>query len=302
MHKGHEPAVTYGTPMTLAPGLVRVLAPNPSAMTLQGTNTYLLGYDNLCVIDPGPDNPAHLAALMACVGSRRVSHIVVTHSHLDHSGLCRPLARLTHAPVLAFGDSLAGRSAVMTTLAGRNTGSRGEGVDRGFAPDQALPDGTAIIGKGWQVQVLHTPGHLGNHICLRWGDAVFSGDHVMGWASSMVSPPDGDLTDFRQSCHRLRATNPAILYPGHGDPVTDPLGRITWLLAHRATREAQILAALTSGPLTIMALTASIYTDTPLALQAAAARNVYAHLIDLVGRNLVQAEPSLSDRALFRLR
>ena len=271
-------------------------------MTYLGTNTYILGQETLCIIDPGPDDPAHLAALLACIGGRKVSHILLTHSHLDHSALCRPLARLTDAPVLGFGNSLSGRSAMMTTLAGLEAGRSGEGVDAGFIPDLTVSDGALITGSGWQLQVLHTPGHLGNHICLRWGDAVFSGDHVMGWASSMISPPDGDLTDFMRSCHRLRASTPAILYPGHGDPVTDTIGRIDWLLAHRTAREAQILAGLARGPMTIATLTAAIYVDTPPLLHAAAARNVYAHLIDLTGRNLLQADPALCASARFRLR
>lgn len=302
MGDGSGPTPAYGAPVQLAPGLVRVLAPNPSPMTYLGTNSYILGHETLCIIDPGPDDPTHLAALLDCIAGRKVSHILLTHSHLDHSALCRPLARRTQAPVLGFGNSLSGRSAVMTTLAGREASGSGEGVDAGFTPDLTVPDGALITGPDWSLQVLHTPGHLGNHICLRWGDAVFSGDHVMGWASSMISPPDGDLTDFMQSCRRLRASAPAILYPGHGDPVPDPIDRINWLMDHRTAREAQILAGLTTGAQTIAELTAAIYVDTPPPLHAAAARNVYAHLIDLTGRNLVQAEPALCTTARFRRR
>lgn len=299
---GRTPA--YGQPVQLGPGLVRILAPNPSAMTHWGTNSYILGERAVCVIDPGPDHPAHLAALLAQIGTRQVSHIVLTHGHLDHSALSRPLARLTGAPVLGFGDHLAGRSAAMSALWRTSAQAAlhgGEGVDTGFFPDTALPDGVQIIGQDWQLQVVHTPGHMRNHICLRWADAVFSGDHVMGWASSIVSPPDGDLTDYLRSCARLRALAPRILYPGHGDPVPDPVARIDALLAHRATREGQILTELSAGPATIKTLTARIYTDTPPALHAAAGRNVFAHLIDLTGRNLVTADPALDAGAVFSL-
>lgn len=287
-----------GQPVTMEPGLVRIIAPNPSPMTQWGTNSYILGSRSLCIIDPGPDDPAHLAALLAHIGDRLVSHIVVTHSHLDHSALSRPLSRATGAPVLAYGDSLSGRSGVMQTL---DLLTGGEGVDRGFMPDVTLPDAAQIAGPDWQLSVIHTPGHMGNHICLRWGDVVFSGDHVMGWASSMVSPPDGDLTDFRMSCQRLAAVGATRLYPGHGAPVMDPAARIDWLLDHRKAREAQILAALSAGPRFIPALTAMIYADTPATLHPAAARNVLAHLIDLAGRNLVYARPALHPDALFRL-
>jgi glyoxylase-like metal-dependent hydrolase (beta-lactamase superfamily II) len=288
-----------GVAEVLRPGLVRVLAPNPSPMTYHGTNTYILGDDSLCIIDPGPDDPAHLAALLQIIAGRPVSHIIVTHSHLDHSALAATLARATKAPVLGFGDSSAGRSAVMQDLARREPAEGGEGVDIGFVPDHTLPDGAKVTGADWQLRVIHTPGHFGNHICLRWNDAIFSGDHVMGWASSMVSPPEGDLSDFMTSCRILRAEAARILYPGHGDPIADPTARIDWLLAHRAARETQILAALGTGPKTIATLTATLYADTPPHLHPAAARNVFAHLIDLVGRNLVDAEAELRSTARF---
>ena len=289
----------WGNPEQLQPGLVRIIAPNPSAMTHWGTNTYVLGNTSLCIIDPGPAIPAHLAALLACVGHRRVSHIVVTHSHLDHSDLSADLSARTGAPVLAYGPSTAGRSAIMTSLLPAFSGLGGEGVDQGFAPDQTLADGAFIDGPDWRLRVIHTPGHMGNHICLRWGDSIFSGDQVMGWASSMLSPPDGDLTDFIRSCQRLRRLNARILYPGHGAAVTDPNARIDWLLGHRAQREAQILASLAQKPQTLTSLTAAVYTDTPANLHPAAARSVFAHLIDLYCRNLVKAAPNLDADAIF---
>ncbi|WP_323764698.1 MBL fold metallo-hydrolase [Marinovum sp.] len=277
-----------GLAETLAPGLRRILAPNPSPMTFWGTNTYLLGTRDIAVIDPGPEDPVHLEAILAALpAGARVSHIIVTHAHLDHAPLARPLARATGAPVLGFGDATAGRSAVMTALAKSGLGGGGKGVDRGFSPDVLLADGATLETADWRLTALHTPGHMGNHICLAWGDALFSGDHVMGWASSLVSPPDGDLTDFMASCTRLAAHPWHRFYPGHGAPIETPGARLDWLISHRLSREAEILAGLTSGPLTAAALAARIYHDVPPALLPAARRNVFAHLVDLTGRGRV---------------
>ncbi|MGR3270623.1 MBL fold metallo-hydrolase [Thalassococcus profundi] len=289
-----------GTAETLAPGLRRVLAPNPSPMTFRGTNSYLLGTRGLAVIDPGPDSAAHLQALLEAVGpDQHVSHILVTHAHLDHAPLARPLAKATGAPVLAFGAARAGRSAVMQRLAASGMAGGGEGIDAGFAPDRAVRDGDRITGDGWTLEVLHTPGHIGNHISLAWGDALFCGDHVMGWASSLVSPPDGDLTDFMSSCARLRARDWRVFHPGHGAPIADPAARLDWLVAHRRGREAAILDALATGPTDAASLAARIYTDTPAALLPAAIRNVLAHLIDLSGKNRVTCHGSIAQDAIF---
>jgi len=268
----------------LAPGLRRVLAPNPSPMTFRGTNSYLLGRGAVAVIDPGPALPAHLSALLAALEpGERISHILVTHSHVDHSMLAPALARASGAPVLAFGDSKAGRRADLARLTGLGGG---EGVDRGFHPDATLADGEVLAGDGWAIEALHTPGHMGNHMCFVAGDMLFSGDQVMGWASSMISPPDGDLGDFMASLKRLRGRADGIYYPGHGAPVINPTARLDWLVAHRCTREAQILAALNNDPRTPGALAAAVYRDVTPALLPAATRNVLAHLIDLSERNL----------------
>lgn len=289
-----------GVAQQIAPGLRRILAPNPSPMTYRGTNTYVLGDTDLCVIDPGPDSAPHLRAILAaCADGQRITHIIVTHSHLDHAPLARPLADATGAPVLAFGDATAGRSAVMTTLAASGLAGGGEGIDTGFHPDVAVRDGDRISGPDWQLEVIHTPGHLGNHICLAWGQACFTADHVMGWASSLVSPPDGDLTDFMSSCTRLAQRPWHVFYPGHGAPVTAPAERLEWLIAHRHAREAAILSALDLGPATPAEIARTVYTDTPAALLPAATRNVLAHLIDLVGKSTVRAIGPLSETCAF---
>lgn len=276
-----------------------IRAPNPSAMTYTGTNSYLIGGDTVAVIDPGPALPDHLRALMAAIGGRRVSHILVTHAHLDHSPLARPLAEATGAPICAYGPATAGRSAVMERLAADGLMGGGEGVDRDFVPDLLLRDGDRIDGDGWALTALHTPGHFGNHLCFDAGNLCFSGDHVMGWATSLVSPPDGDLTQFRASLAWLAAIGPRTLLPGHGEPVPDSLVRIEELRRHRQGREDQILAALTLGSATPAALTAAIYADTAPALWPAAERNVIAHLVDLHERNLVTSDPHLSRDARF---
>ncbi|MCM2561346.1 MBL fold metallo-hydrolase [Lutimaribacter sp. EGI FJ00015] len=291
-----------GVAERLAPGLRRIVAPNPSPMTWRGTNTYLVGDSAIAVIDPGPDDPAHLQAILSAIGpGQRITHILVTHAHLDHSPLARPLAQASGAPVLAYGDARAGRSRVMDMLAAQGLAGGGEGVDTAFTPDIMLADGDVVAGDGWQMRALWTPGHFGNHLSFIWGDAGFSGDLVMGWASSLVSPPDGDLTDFMTSCERLRAEGCAVLHAGHGSPVADPAARIDWLLGHRRMREAAILAALADGPTDPATLTRAIYTDTPAALLPAAERNVFAHLVDLVQKSAVTPAGPLSQKAVFTL-
>lgn len=289
-----------GVAETLEPGLRRIVAPNPSPMTFRGTNTYLLGTAALAVIDPGPDNPAHLNAILAAVGpAERVTHIIVTHSHLDHAPLARPLAQATGAPVLAFGGAGAGRSAVMAELVRSGMTGGAEGIDHGFTPDTTLADGDVIAGDGWILQVIHTPGHLGNHVSLAWNDACLTGDHVMGWSSSLVSPPDGDLTDFMASCARLARRHWRVFYPGHGAAVTEPNARLDWLIAHRMGREAAILSALDAGPARSEEIARVVYSDTPAALLSAATRNVLAHLIDLTGKSKVRALDPLTSSARF---
>ena len=250
-------------------GIRCVLAPNASPMTYWGTNSYIVGEGQVAIIDPGPDDPTHLTALLdALEPGESVSHIFVTHSHVDHSPLARTLSAQTGAPVLAYGDSQAGRSSVMAKLVKQGMTDGGEGIDRDFSPDIKMQDGECVSGDSWALSAIWTPGHIGNHLCFAWGDRVFTGDHIMGWASSLVSPPDGDLTDFMASLHRL-ADHPArVYYPGHGAPVTDPASRRQWLIDHRLDREKSIIATLTAGPQTVRAITESIYVDTNPALSA----------------------------------
>ena len=289
-----------GVAETLEPGLRRIVAPNPSPMTYRGTNTYLLGQREIAVIDPGPDIPQHLDAILSALApDQRISHIIVTHTHIDHSPLARPLADRCGAPVYAFGGPTAGRSAIMQELAANGFVGGGEGIDTTFDPDITLADGEVIRSEDWHLEVLHTPGHLGNHIALGWNDACFTADHVMGWASSLVSPPDGDLTDFMASCAKLQARTWRVFYPGHGAPVDTPKARLAWLTAHRTSREVAILEALSQSPATARTLAEQIYTETPPALLSAAERNVFAHLVDLHERGKVVTVKPLSASSTF---
>lgn len=289
-----------GVAETLAPGIRRIVAPNPSPMTYRGTNTYVVGTQDLAVIDPGPLDLTHLAAILAaCDVSQHITHIVVTHTHLDHSPLAKPLSAQTGAPVLSFGTARTGRSKIMIELAEAGLASGGEGIDETFQPDHILRDGEVLRGHDWHLEVIHTPGHLGNHICLACEDLCFTADHVMGWASSLVSPPDGDLTDFMASCARLQQRKWKRFFPGHGATIDVPHARLNWLIDHRKGREAAILNALGAEPATARSLTKTVYTDIPPRLLPAAERNVLAHLIDLMGHSRVSALGPLDKNVRF---
>ncbi|WP_010138101.1 MBL fold metallo-hydrolase [Oceanicola sp. S124] len=286
----------------VAPGVRRILAANPSPFTGPGTNTYLVGETALAVIDPGPDLAVHLRAILKALRpGQQVSHILVTHAHADHSPLSRALSVTTGAPVLAYGDAGAGRSEIMARLAGSGGLGGGEGTDTAFRPDHELSDGQTLLGEGWSLRAFWTPGHFGNHLCFAFDDVIFTGDLVMGWSSSLVSPPDGDLTDFMASCRRLRALPARLFLPGHGPAVTEPRARLDWLIRHRERREASLLQALARGPATADDLARRVYTDIEPGLLPAASRNILAHLIDLMGKSLVSTEGDLTSDSQFRL-
>ena len=290
-------------------GLLRVLAPNPSPMTEAGTNSYVLGAGrDVAVVDPGPDDSAHRTALMAAVAGRTVRAIVVTHPHLDHSQGAAALGRATGARVHAFGPAGTGRSATMRQLARTAPAlAGGEGVDGAFRPDVALADGATLSGDGWTLRAHWTPGHMSPHLTLVWreGDAAFTGDTVMGWASTMISPPDGDVGQFLSSMDRMAGLGVARFLPGHGAPVEDPAARCRDLRDHRLAREAAILAAIPSGGgrgggTDIAGIVGTVYGDTPAALRPAAARNVLAHLIRLVEHGRVRADRLAPDGTYVR--
>jgi len=277
-----------------------VRAANASPFTGAGTNSYLIGRGDVVLVDPGPDLPAHAAALQAALTpGERIRHVLVTHAHADHSALATAITATTGAELLAFGDAHAGRSPRMTRFADVAGIGGGEGVDLTFQPDRCLVDGEVVATDAGPVTALHMPGHMSNHLCFDWKGCLFTGDHVMGWSSSIVSPPDGDMAQYRASLRRLMAWNGALGLPGHGAPIADLKGRCDALLRHRDGREAQILTALGPEGQTLAALTARIYAETPSALWPAAARNLLAHLIDLSDRGFVRADPDLHPDATF---
>lgn len=277
-------------------------APNPSPLTHKGTNSYIVGTGRVAVIDPGPADDSHLAALLAALDrGESVSHIFVTHPHRDHSMLAPRLSEVTGAPVLAFGTATDGRSDVMERLAASGLAPQGgDGLDLFFSPDLRIADGDRIDGDDWSLRVLHTPGHLGSHVCLAAGGILFSGDHVMGWSTSVVAPPDGDMGAYMASLDRLSLGRWTRFLPGHGEPVEDPAHRLDELITHRRNREAQILSALASGPQDAAQLAARLYPDLPPSLTRAARGNVLAHLIDLASKSRIETIGDTTPDTRFR--
>jgi glyoxylase-like metal-dependent hydrolase (beta-lactamase superfamily II) len=286
---------------TIGEDLRRLVAPNPSPLTFRGTNTYILGRGEVAVIDPGPASEVHLAAILGALGpAERVGAILVTHSHLDHSPLARPLSAASGAPILAAGGSDWGRRPVMQGLAETGDLGGGEGVDSGFAPDRQITDGAMIEGGWGRIEAVSTPGHMANHMAFAWRGALFAGDTVMGWATTLVSPPDGDMTAYLGTLARLAARDDQVVHPGHGPPIADPKARIAELVAHRRAREAAILARLAeAGAASPAEIATAVYRDTDPALLPAATRNVLAHLLDLLDRKLVSTEGVPHARSTF---
>ena len=301
-----NPDVAYGVAEVVAPGVRRITCRNPSAMTFTGTRSYLVGDGEVALIDPGPEDREHLAAIAAALEpGERIAHILVTHSHVDHSRGARAVAEATGAPVHAFGPHGAGLSETMRRLkADRVALGGGEGGDRSFRPDHTMTEGETVGTESWALTALHTPGHLSNHICLalEGTGVLFTGDTVMGWATTLVSPPEGDMAAFMTTLRRLAGRTEDRLYlPGHGHPVTDPAVMLGFQIAHREARMAQILAGLAAGPADAGKLARAIYTDVDPRLLPAARRNVLATLIGLLDEGRVAARGPLSAVAEFEL-
>ena len=299
-----DPAVEYGLPVGVAPGVRRVTCPNPSAYTFTGTQSYLVGEGEVALIDPGPDRAEHMDALMEALRpGERIAQILVTHTHGDHSPGAAVMAERTGAPVWAYGPHGAGISETMQALVdqGAEIGG-GEGGDPHFDPHHTLAEGESVTGSGWSLTALHTPGHLSNHHCfvLDGTGIVFSGDMVMGFATTLVSPPDGDMAAFMASLDKLAARDDRVYLPGHGHAVENPGQMVRYQIGHRQRRFDQILAALEDGPRDAATLTREIYTDVDPALLGAAQRNVLASLIGLADQGRVKAEGGVSVEAVFR--
>jgi len=273
----------YAKVEELEPGIARVLAHNPSAFTYYGTQTYLAGTNELAVIDPGPDLPEHLDALEKAIAGRKVAAIMCTHTHRDHSPAARPLAQRTGAPVIGCAP-----------LALETVGPRADAsFDGDYGPDRVLSDRESIEIDGESITAVTTPGHTSNHLCFAFRGALFSGDHVMGWSTTVVVPPDGDMAEYMNSLDKLRRRDDRIYYPAHGPPVENPQQYVRHLVGHRMQREKQILKLVSERPRPIPDIVANAYPGLDPRLVIAAGGSVLAHLLDLERRGLVEQRQDL---------
>lgn len=286
----------YGEPRELAPGVVRIVANNPNHFTFKGTNTYLLGAGSTrALIDPGPEDPAHLKAILDTLGGHELSHVIITHTHRDHTDGMPALLEATGAKTVGFGRRVPNRGTKRTSPSG------GEYVEKDFIPDVPLADGQRLEGDGWALTALHTPGHAPDHLCfaLEGTKILFSGDHVMGWSTSVVGPPEGNMGDFIRSLQRLTERSDELYFPGHGGQVEAPQRLVKAYLLHRRMREQSILECIRQGNNTARAIVPIIYKDLDPKLLNAASLSVFAHVEHLIERGLVYCDSPLSaDRAL----
>ncbi|MFN3853268.1 MAG: MBL fold metallo-hydrolase [Phreatobacter sp.] len=288
-----EDSAVPGRVETLSPLIRRVLCDNPGPFTHKGTVTYIIGTGRVAILDPGPDDPAHVAAVLEAVKGEQVEAILVTHTHRDHSPATPAIRAATGAPVYAEGPHRAARALTLG-----ETNPLDASGDRDFVPDVTLSDGAVVSGPGWTVEAVFTPGHTANHMAfaLKEEDALFSGDHVMAWSTTIVAPPDGAMGDYMASLDKLRAREERIFWPGHGGPVREPAKFMRALAHHRRLREAAILKRIEAGDRAIPDIVAAIYEGLDPRLKGAAGLSVFAHLEDLVARGLVATDgpPTLS--------
>jgi len=283
MDKRANPSVPMptGDALAVSPLVTRVLAPNPSAFTFTGTQSYIAGKRDLAVIDPGPDEPDHIAALLRAIGDRPVKAILCTHTHRDHSPAARPLAKATGAPVIGCAP-----------FAITDDGPRSDAAfDTSYAPDTILTDGDVVSGTNWTIRAIATPGHTSNHLCyaLEEDGALFTGDHVMGWSTSVIAPPDGDMADYMRSLQLLMEREDRVFFPAHGEAVETPRRLVRGMIGHRKMREGQILRFIRNeGASPIPAMVAEMYRGVDSGLHGAAGRSVLAHLVDLENRAMVR--------------
>ncbi|MCP5432064.1 MAG: MBL fold metallo-hydrolase [Alphaproteobacteria bacterium] len=279
----------------VAPGIRRLVAKNPGPFTYTGTGTYVIGRGEVAVVDAGPRDEAHVAALLEALRGERITHQLITHTHLDHSPAAALVKQATGAPTWAFAAHGEARAEEGVAVE--------EGGDFDFRPDRRVKDGEEIVGAGWRVRAIHTPGHTSNHLCFaleETGD-LFTGDHVMGWSTTVVSPPDGDMAAYMASLEKLLAREDRVLWPTHGPPVRETKPFLAYLIRHREAREAAILSAIAEGHGAIPDMVASIYRDVDKRLHAAAARSVLAHLVKLAREGRVAREDAPGGGTLYRL-
>ncbi len=270
---------TYGEVARLAPGLRRVIARNPGPFTFHGTGTYIIGQGEVAVIDPGPLLEDHLNAILAATRGELITHILVTHTHGDHAPLAAPLKERTGATILGCAPA---PSAALP--------SHEEEHDTDYNPDRVLADGEQIEGPGWTLEAVHTPGHTASHLCFAWPERniLFPGDHVMGWSTTIISPPDGDMAAYMNSLDRLEERPESVYYPTHGPAIENAHEHIRALRRHRLQREAQLLELLKEGVSTIPAMVEAAYPDLPRMMHPAGERSVLAHLIKLEAEGLIR--------------
>ena len=287
----------YGEAVEIVPGLARIVCENPSPFTFHGTNTYLLGEKRVAVIDPGPADRDHLDAIVKAIGGRLVSHIIVTHTHADHSPLAKPLQEKTGAPILAEGPHRPARP-----LNIGETNPLDASADMDFAPDTRLAHGDIIEGDSWALKALFTPGHTANHMAFGWEgtDYLIPGDHVMAWATSIVAPPDGAMADYMASLDVLLKQPQTTYFPGHGARLENARAFTRALKAHRRMRETAVLDQVLKGRRTIPEMVSVIYASTDRRLHKAAGLSVMAHLEDLVVRGKVETEGAVAIDGEFR--
>lgn len=285
----------YGVSAAVSPNIRRVVANNPGPFTLYGTGTYILGRGNVAVVDPGPADPAHIEALLAATRGETITHLLVTHTHADHSPGCALLRESCDAPTYGYGPHGAGKLEEGVVVE--------EGGDMDFDPDVEVRHGQVIEGDGWSVECVYTPGHTSNHICyqLREERALFSGDHVMGWSTSIVSPPDGDMENYMASLDLLLERDDALYWPTHGPAITAPKPHVEAFIAHRVEREEQIKACLSDGVPRIREMVPTMYADLPEFMYPAAARSVFAAMVYLVQRGEVICRGELAVDAEYAL-
>lgn len=277
----------HGTAVDIEPGIQRITAPNESAFTFRGTNTYILGTDSVAVIDPGPAIDSHFDLLVETLKGRTVSHIVVTHTHMDHSPLAMPLKEVTGAPIYAEGPHRNSRDLHLG-----ETNSLDAAADKSFRADFNLKHGDMIEGKDWALETILTPGHTKNHACFAIKDThmLFSGDHVMSWATSIVAPPDGSMTDYMNSLSVMMERPETTYFPGHGGRLEKAPEFVRALRAHRKMRETAVLSRIRAGDKTIPDIVKVIYKETDPRLHGAAGLSVFAHIEDLVSQGRISCE------------
>jgi glyoxylase-like metal-dependent hydrolase (beta-lactamase superfamily II) len=288
--------IDYGTAAAVTPLIRRVVARNPGPFTFKGTGTYVVGHGRVAVIDPGPDLAEHVDALLRALSGETITHILITHTHLDHSPAAARLKEATGAKTYGFGPHGSGRAEDRTGVGGITE----EGGDHAFVPDMVMREGDTVEGAEWRLTAIHTPGHTSNHLCFALAEerALFSGDHVMGWSTSVIAPPDGDMAAYMRSLAKLTRREDAVYWPTHGPSIPEPRAFVQAFIEHRRERTEAILQRLAQGDDKIATIVEHVYLGLDPRLKGAAGRSVLAHLVELVELGKVASEgpPTLHTR------